>query len=276
MQILVWGNFRKCIHFLRVQLHTISCYDFSAGRNLHAPEMASIFVLRFSHLYIWITCFSIISWSLPFSSYPTIRMWPAMPITLSRSLNISSIFSGTCPLSMLHLVVAWYICFYKTNRKKGCRWWFFGLIQFMIAQTASIFVRYCVGGRSTSLTVWPLCTEQMCAWISVIGSRQSSTVSLGSGSNMRLLHHSPVSSIPIGTMICWFLQSISFWRAPTVHMPHTLVQPHNVSHHLLPALKWAFEAPIPWKKKSALSLCTKFVGLALAFMSTSLSSPTMK
>ena len=59
------------------------------------------------------------------------------------------------------------------------------------------------------LLVWAVChlllalhTSIMSAWFSFMGSRQSHTMPLGSGTMAKLFHYSTVSSIPTGATIC--------------------------------------------------------------------------
>ena len=51
------------------------------------------------------------------------------------------------------------------------------------------------------LSVGPLCTGLINAWISCAGSKHSLTLLLALGTNTKLLHHSDVSSTPSGVMM---------------------------------------------------------------------------
>ena len=64
-----------------------------------ASEMAFVLVsFRFTCLHICSNLRSVLSWSLPSTSYPIAEMSSAMPNTFGNSLNISSIFVwNICP-----------------------------------------------------------------------------------------------------------------------------------------------------------------------------------
>ena len=73
-------------------LYSFSGYYFPKKWYPHVPEIGFIFVyFKFSQWYICVTCLMVLSKFMPSASYSTNRMSSAMPNTLDRLFNISSI-----------------------------------------------------------------------------------------------------------------------------------------------------------------------------------------
>ena len=92
---------------------------------------------------------------------------------------------------------------------------------------------------SISLLAMPVCTGLMPARLMHARLiRHSHTVPLGWGTNLEILHYSPVSFTPKCTIIsCYCNLSNSSWRALVVCGLHALVVLDMVLLHLLSALK---------------------------------------
>ena len=107
----IWGS--SCTS----SFYTISQRN---GTFMHLKFHLSLFDLRFSFLHICIICLSIVSWLLPFSLYPKIRILCVIPNKFGRSLNIfSSLHWNMFPTAAVPNGSLAYL--YQLTSK--CCWW---------------------------------------------------------------------------------------------------------------------------------------------------------
>ena len=59
-----------------------------------------------------------------------------------------------------------------------------------------------------SFSLGPLHTSLVMVWSKLADSRHSLAIRLGLGTSTKLLHHSRLSSMPTGTMICCFVDDV--------------------------------------------------------------------
>ena len=75
------------------------------------------------------------------------------------------------------------------------------------SELTSLIERYCTLFKfgKISLSAVPICTSLISPWFSLARSRHNLTFPFSFGSNMKLLHHSAVSSMPSGVMMsCYY------------------------------------------------------------------------
>ena len=89
------------------------CLDMTSPKNwtnVHLIWHLSLLSFRFTCLHICSTLCSVLSCSLPSTSYPTTKMSSAMPETFGKSLNSHLIFFGNYLLQGLLKMAIFCIC----------------------------------------------------------------------------------------------------------------------------------------------------------------------
>ena len=188
-----------------------------------ASEMSFVLLsFKFTCLYIYSTCHSISSWSFPYVSQPTTNMSSAMSNTLGKFLNI--LHWNMSPMwaapngSLLYLYLPkWHPNVVRyDDLLSNFRLWYLELT-FIRDKYFTLF-----NFGKISLSVGPLWTGLISAWLSLSGSRHSLTLPLGFGTSLKLLHHSAISHMPNGGIYILFwslsISSLnSFWSAYATH-----------------------------------------------------------
>ena len=149
-----------------------------------------------------------------------------IPNTLARSLNIPSSFLWnispfvTAPNgNPLHLYLAdWHAHVVRyDDLSSNFKLWY--------PDVASIRERYCAlfNLQNISLSIGPLWTGLISAWLTLAGSRHNLTFPFSFGTNTKLLHDSAVSFLPSGAIISYYCShSNSSLNDLAVHMLHIL------------------------------------------------------
>ena len=186
------------------------------GTDIHLKWHLSLFSFRLTSLHLCSTFCTISSWSLPFSSYPTTKMSPAMPKTFGMSWQISLIFcwnispAGAAPNGS-HLYL--YLPNWQTNVVRYDA--FSSSLKLCYLELASRSERYLMLSNfgNISFSVGPMCIGLISAWFNHARSRHGLTIPLALGTNTKLLHHSDISLTPRDAiMSCCCSLSNSSWN----------------------------------------------------------------
>ena len=151
--------------------------------------------------YICKTCPSILSWSLPSASLPTIKILASISNTLGTSPKILSILcwnilpAGATLNGILHTCTCQIDMQKLNNFVSSFRVWYPELTQIVFTSIHLLVL------GSMSLTVGPLWTSLINVWLSLAGSEHMQMVLFGLHAKINLFYHSDVSTTHSGTII---------------------------------------------------------------------------
>ena len=170
--------------------------------QVHWNRHFSLFSFRLACLHLHYTCSKLASWSLPSKSKPAIRTLSAMLKTLGMSFSNSPFFFGTYhPPVQLHVVVLYTNTCQMDKKILNIMIFHWPLDYDIQSWHLPVWVTWPVSFGSMSLSPCGLVLSMLYLfWL----SKHNLTFPLALGTQIKLLHHSDVSSTPNGKMICCF------------------------------------------------------------------------
>ena len=149
------------------------------GIDVHLKWLWSLFTFVLPALHLCSTLYTVFSWSLSSSSYPTTRMSSVMPKMSGMSLKISSIFDwNMSPADAAPNSICLYLYFWNWHANVVSYDDLLSNFRLWYPELASISERYLMllSFGNMSFNMGPLCMGLINAWFSCDGSKHSLTL----------------------------------------------------------------------------------------------------